>query len=263
MMYFVADGCSDCGRVRVHNEDTFRLDSERGLFVVADGMGGHAGGEVASALAVETVFRTLLGCEDGKAASCNAKALQTAIELANHTIYQDAHIHPERKGMGTTLTCMCWDRGQFYFGHVGDSRIYRLRGYELTQLTRDHTWVEMQVRAGMLSQQEAEHARMRHVLVKSLGTQPEIEPDIAPVDVEPKDRFLLCSDGLSDLVEHNELRDILAGNGTLAEITRRLIEKANALGGRDNITAIVIDCYNNKWKSIIKSALNKILRIRR
>ena len=162
--------------------------------------------------------------------------------------------------MGTTLTFMCWDRCRFYYGHVGDSRAYRLRGHELIQLTRDHTWVDMQVRAGVLSQQEAEHARMRHVLVKSLGTQPEIEPDIVPVDAKPKDRFLLCSDGLSDLVEHNELQNILAGDGTLAEITRRLIEKANAGGGRDNITAVVIDCYDNKWKSILKSAINKIRR---
>lgn len=262
-MYFVADGCSDCGRVRVHNEDTFRIDSERGLFVVADGMGGHAGGEVASALAVETIFKSLLDCGSGKASSCNEETLQNAIELANHTIYQDAHIHPERNGMGTTLTCMCWDRCRFYLGHVGDSRIYRLRGDELTQLTRDHTWVNMQVRAGVLSQQEAEHARMRHVLVKSLGNQPEIEPDIFPVDAEPDDRFLLCSDGLSDLVEHNDMHNILAAKGTLAGIAGRLIEKANALGGRDNITAIVIDCYDKKWISIIKSALNRIHRIRR
>ena len=259
-MYFVADGCSDCGRVREHNEDSFRIDSERGLFVVADGMGGHAGGEIASALAVETVFKTLLGGKKGNPEPCNAEAVQTAIELANNTIYQSALVNPERKGMGTTLTFMCWNPCQLYFGHVGDSRAYRLRGHELIQLTRDHTWVDMQVRAGVLSQQEAEHARMRHVLVKSLGTQPGIEPDIVSVDVEPKDRFLLCSDGLSDLVEHSDLLDILAGNGTLAEINRRLVEKANAVGGRDNITAVVIDCYDNKWKSILKSAINRIRR---
>jgi protein phosphatase len=260
MIYFVADGYSDCGRVREHNEDTFRVDSERGLFVVADGMGGHASGEVASALAVETLFKTLLGGKGGKTDSCNAESLQTAIELANNTIYQDALVNPERKGMGTTLTLMCRDRCRFYFGHVGDSRAYRLRGHELIQLTRDHTWVDMQVRAGVLSQQEAEYARMSHVLVKSLGTQPGIEADIVPVDVEPKDRFLLCSDGLSNFVEHNDLRNILAGNGTLAEITRRLVGRANAVGGSDNITAVVIDCYDNKWKSILQSAMNRIRR---
>ena len=260
MRYFVADGRSDCGQVRGHNEDSFRIDSERGLFVVADGMGGHAGGEVASALAVETVCKTLLGDKGGKTGICNAKALQAAIELANTTIYQDAGNNPVRKGMGTTLTCMCWDRCQLHLGHVGDSRAYRLRGHELVQLTRDHTWVDMQVRAGVLSQHEADHDRMRHVLVKSLGTQPGIEPDIIPVDAEPKDRFLLCSDGLSDLVGHDDLRDILAGNGTLAEIAGRLVEKANAVGGRDNITAVVIDCYDNKWKSILKSAINRIRR---
>jgi protein phosphatase len=259
-MYFVADGRSDCGRVRRHNEDTFRVDSKRGLFVVADGMGGHAGGEVASALAVETVFKALLGGKGGKTEPCNVEALQAAIQLANDRIYQDAQENPAQKGMGTTLTFMCWDRCQLHFGHVGDSRAYRLRGQELIQLTRDHTWVDMQVRVGMLSRHEAEHARMRHVLIKSLGTQPGIEPDIVPIDVQPNDRFLLCSDGLSDLVEHNELQAILAGHGTLAAITRRLIDQANAVGGRDNITAVVIDCCNNKWKFIMKSAINRIRR---
>ncbi len=260
MMYFVAAGFSDCGQVRDHNEDTFRIDSELGLFVVADGMGGHADGEVASSLAVETVFKMLSGGKGGNDGSCNTEKLRSAIESANNTIYENAQVHTERKGMGTTLTLMCWDRCRFYFGHVGDSRAYRLRGHELIQLTRDHTWVDMQVRAGVLSPEEAEHAGMRHVLVKSLGTQREIEPDIVPADAEPKDRFLLCSDGLSDFVEHNELRNILAGKGTLVEIARRLIAKANAAGGHDNITAVVIDCYDNKWKSMLKSGINKIRR---
>ncbi|MCP4342965.1 MAG: Stp1/IreP family PP2C-type Ser/Thr phosphatase [Desulfobulbaceae bacterium] len=260
MMYFVADGSSDCGRIREHNEDTFLVDSKRGLFIVADGMGGHAGGEIASGLAVETLFKILLGREKEKAEPWNKETLQTAIEQANSTIWQDAQVHPERMEMGTTLTFLCWDRSRFYLGHVGDSRAYRLRGYELTQLTRDHTWVNMQVRAGVLSQQEAEHAQMRHILVKSLGTQPEIEPDIVPVDVEPNDRFLICSDGLSDLVKLNDLRNILASRGTPSQITRRLIEKANAFGGRDNITAVVIDCSDKKWQSKLKSALNKLRR---
>jgi protein phosphatase len=259
-MHFLAEGCSDCGRVRDHNEDAFRIDCARGLFVVADGMGGHAGGEIASALAVETVFRSLADNRGGKMASCSPRALQDAIERANSAIYQNAQLNPERKGMGTTLTCLCRDCGQLFFGHVGDSRVYRLRRRELIQLTRDHTWVDMQVRAGVLSQRQAEHDRMRHVLVKSLGTQPGIEPDIVAVDAEPDDRFLLCSDGLSDLVEHDDLRDILAANGTLAETARRLVERANAAGGRDNITAVVIDCFDNKWTSILKSVLNKIRR---
>lgn len=259
-MYFVADGCSDCGQVRKHNEDAFRVDSERGLFVVADGMGGHACGEIASALAVETVFKALHGDERGKAHSCNKEAVQKAVEQANNTIYQDAEAHPKRKGMGTTLTFMCWDRSQFYIGHVGDSRAYRLRGHKLTQLTRDHTWVNMQVRAGLLSQQEAEHAQSRHILIKSLGNQPEIEPDIVPVDIEPKDRLLLCSDGLSNHVTHSDLENILAGTWTPAQITRCLIKKANALGGRDNITAVVIDCYDKKWKYKLKSVINTIRR---
>lgn len=259
-MYFVAEGCSDNGRVRPHNEDTLRIDSERGLFVVADGMGGHAGGEIASALAVETVFKRLLGGNWEKTGPCNAEALQAAILQANSIIYQDADACPGKKGMGTTLTVMCWDRCQFYCGHVGDSRAYRLRGNELVQLTRDHTWVDMQVRAGVLSHKEAEHAGMRHVLIKSLGTQPGIEPDIVPVDAQAGDRFLLCSDGLTDLVDHRELLNILMGKETPANTSRHLVEKANAVGGNDNISAIVIDCYHTKWKSILKSVTNRIRR---
>jgi len=259
-MYFVADGCSDSGRVREHNEDSLCIDSNRGLFVVADGMGGHAGGEIASRLAVETVFKSLLGGQEGKTTACNAEALQAAIELANTVIFQDAGARPERTGMGTTLTIMCWDRCQFYFGHVGDSRAYRLRGPELVQLTRDHTWVDMQVRAGVLSQKEAEHTGMRHILIKSLGTQPGIEPDIVPVDVQAGDRFLLCSDGLSNLVAHHDLLTLLAAKGTPAKTSRHLVEKANAGGGSDNISAVVIDCYQSKWQSILKSVTNRIRR---
>jgi PPM family protein phosphatase len=260
MIRLVASGSSDCGHVRDHNEDTFRIDSERGLFVVADGIGGHAAGEVASSMAVETLFKTLTNGTGGNGGSCNAEALQAAIELANSAVFQNAQMHPERKGMGTTLTFICRDHYQFYLGHVGDSRAYRLRGDELIQLTRDHTWADMQVRAGVLSQQEAEQARMRHLLVKSLGTERKIEPDIIPIDTEPHDRFLLCSDGLSDFVEHNELRKILTSKGPLSEITGRLVAKANAAGGYDNITAVVIDFYDNSWKSKLRSAINKIRR---
>jgi protein phosphatase len=260
MICLVAAGSSDCGQVREHNEDTFRIDSERGLFAVADGIGGHAAGEVASSMAVETLFKTLSSANSEDAGFCNTETLKSAIELANTTVYQNARMHKERKGMGTTLTFMYLDHFQFYLGHVGDSRAYRLRRGDLTQLTRDHTWADMQVRAGVLSQQEAEHARMRHILVKSLGIEATIEPDIVLVDTKPQDRFLLCSDGLSDFVEHNELRNILAGKGPPAEITRRLVAKANTVGGYDNITAVVIDFYDNKWKSILQSAINKIRR---
>jgi len=260
MIYFVADGRSDCGRVRGHNEDTLLVDSKRGLFAVADGMGGHAGGEIASGLAVTTMFRTLSDNKRSKAEPCSREMLQTAVEQANNAVYQDARLHPERKEMGTTLTVLCWGLRQFYLAHVGDSRAYRLRGNELTQLTTDHTWVDMQVRAGLLTREEAEHARMRHILVKSLGTQPGVESDIMPVDVEPKDRFLLCSDGLSDLVKHDDLKDILVGRGRVSSITRRLIKRANFLGGRDNITAVVIDCYDKKWHASFNSVFNKVGR---
>jgi len=257
-MFFVADGRSDCGRVRDHNEDTFRIDCDAGLFVVADGMGGHAAGEVASALAVEAIFAALApGAPD---AGCAEASLQDAVTHANRVVYENAQVHSERKGMGTTLTLMCWHGTGFHFGHVGDSRAYRMRDGDLTQLTRDHTWVNMQVRAGVISSEEAAHAQMRHVLVKALGTEPEVDADVIAVDARPRDRFLLCSDGLTDLVGHEELRQVLSGRGGPDEISVRLVELANAYGGKDNITAVVIDCHESKWSSKLKSAVDKLRR---
>jgi len=258
-MFFTADGLSDCGRIREHNEDAFRIASKQGLFAIADGMGGHAAGEVASALAIETLFASLAPVE-GDAQVCSAEGLQQAVSEANRAIFENALEHGERKGMGTTLTFMCWSEQGCYFGHIGDSRAYRLRGDELLQLTRDHTWVNMQVRAGLISQEEAEHTQMRHVLVKALGTQAEVEADVIPVETLPNDRFLLCSDGLSDLVDEDNLKRILSAKATPAETSGRLVELANTLGGKDNITAVVIDCHDTKWKSTLKSAVNKLRR---
>ncbi len=257
-MIFVADGRSDSGLVRDHNEDSFRIDCDAGLFVVADGMGGHAAGEVASALAVEAVFERLTGTSPE--AECTEEYLQSAVRHANRVIYSNALEHPERKGMGTTLTFMCWYADVFHFGHVGDSRAYRLRDAELTQLTRDHTWVNMQVRAGVISAEEAAHAQLRHVLVKALGTEPAVDADVIAVDARPKDRFLLCSDGLSDMVNDEDLRRVLSGKGTPGEVAERLVELANAFGGKDNITAVVIDCHDSRWTSKLKSAVDKIRR---
>jgi protein phosphatase len=258
-MFFVADGCSDCGQVREHNEDSYRVDCDRGLFVVADGMGGHAAGEIASALAVESIFGSLTG-DEGDHSFCREDRLRQAISEANQTVFEDAQAHSERKGMGTTLTFMCWNGECFHFGHVGDSRAYRLRNNELEQLTRDHTWVNMQVRAGLISEEEALNAQMRHVLVNALGTQAEVDADIIPIDIRSSDRYLLCSDGLSDLVGHNDLMRILSGKGSPGEIAARLIDLANALGGKDNITAVVVDCLDAKWKSKLKTAVNKLRR---
>jgi len=258
-MFFTADGQSDTGRVRDHNEDTFRVASKQGLFAVADGMGGHAAGEVASALAIEALFSHLLA-EESESLECSAEALQQAVSVANRAIFSDAQEHEERKGMGTTLTFICCAETGGYLGHVGDSRAYRLRGEVLTQLTRDHTWVNMQVRAGVISQEEAANARMRHVLVKALGIEPEIEADVIPIDVMPHDRFLLCSDGLSDLVDEDGLKSVLAAKGPPAETAARLVELANALGGKDNITAVVIDCHEARCKSTLMTAVNKLRR---
>ena len=258
-MFFSAQGISDCGRVREHNEDTFRIDCEQGLFVVADGMGGHAAGEVASAIAVEILSEKLMS-RDETSESSSEEYLQHAVQAANQAVYTNAQSNSERKGMGTTLTFLFCQGDRLFFGHVGDSRAYLLRNDELTQLTRDHTWVNMQVRAGVISPEEAEQAQMRHVLVKALGTEPEVEADIREIDVLPKDRFLLCSDGLSDLVGKEELRQVLLSREGPEEVAGRLVELANGFGGRDNITAVVIDCHDKQWKKRLKTAVNKLRR---
>jgi len=257
MRVFEAGACSDRGLVRSHNEDSYRVDSQRGLFVVADGMGGHAAGEVASRIAVASVAATL---GPNSAGADPGERLLDAVVTANRSIYEDAQAHPERQGMGTTLTLLCDEAGEVFLAHVGDSRAYRLRAGELMQLTRDHTWVNMQVRAGVITSEQAEHAQFRHVLVKALGTQPEIEPDVLPIEVLSRDRLLLCSDGLSDLVGDADLKRLLSASESPAETAARLVQEANARGGRDNVTAVVIDCRDSTWTNKLKSAVNKFRR---
>lgn len=230
---------TDRGLLRVENQDHFGELSGAGgakLLVVADGMGGHRGGETASRLAVETIERTFEA--RGEASE---ELLDEAFHAANERVYEEGRKRPELYGMGTTCVALLIDPGGAAFvANVGDSRAYRLRGGELEPLTRDHSVVAELARLGLLSDEEASMHPRRNELLRSIGVQPHVEVDHEPVSAEPGDRFLLCSDGLCGVVEDDAIRETLQ-SGPPAKAARALVDLANAHGGPDNVTVQVID----------------------
>ncbi len=203
-----------------------------GVFIVADGMGGHRTGEVASRLAVETILEHL------KEAEPSPKALLEAFERANARIYQEA-LRPENRGMGTTATCLLLDLPYALIAHVGDSRAYLLRGEELALLTQDHSWVAERVRQGLLTAEEARVHRWRNVITNALGSFPQARVDLLGLKLQPGDTLLLCTDGLSGVLEDRTLKEALR-NFPPEEATRRLVELANEWGGPDNVSVAVV-----------------------
>ena len=220
-------GLSDVGREREHNEDSFLVRSP--LFVVADGMGGAEAGEVASQMAVEAFEQ---------ASDLPAK-LAATVEAANASIHAMAVADSSRQGMGCTLTAAYADAGKLTVAHVGDSRLYRLRGESLEQLTDDHSLVGGLVRLGQLTEEEAETHPQRSVILRAVGVEPTVEVDVLEFDLEAGDVYLACSDGLSGMVRTPVLEETLRMFGSLDEAAEMLIELANAAGGRDNITAVL------------------------
>jgi PPM family protein phosphatase len=245
----VSGGVTDVGRVRTNNEDCFRIITPLNLYVLADGMGGEAHGEIASALAVETVVKHCLDAEANPAAtvlgqvqpgwSAKTKRLSTALHLANKSICQSAEEHPEQRGMGATLTAAWIDRSKLSIAHVGDSRAYLLRGGSLLQLTRDHSLVAEQVRRGMLTAAEAESSEMQSVLLRALGAHREMEVDAEEHILFPRDVLLLCSDGLTRVVTEPEIAGVLQAETDPMRAGEELVALANERGGPDNITVVI------------------------
>ena len=228
---------TDPGRVRKTNEDSFFADGEMGLFMVADGMGGHAGGEIASRIAVATISEALKATRpDGDAAAL----IRNAIAEANLAIYAEAEAHPELHGMGTTLV-LAFSRGDaIHLAHLGDSRAYLIRDGSIKQLTEDHSLVAEMVKTGQLTAEEAPRFHLRNVVTRSLGNQQSIEPELAVVEWRSGDLLLLCSDGLTNMVDEAELHSLISGGGPdLERSCRQIMELANRNGGRDNITAVL------------------------
>jgi protein phosphatase len=250
-------GLTDVGRKRQGNEDSFAVVSDLGLFVVADGMGGHAAGEVASRLAVESIERHISGSdprkeptvpasfrtvrEEESSLPAPARRVLNAIRLANQEIVRSVRRNSSQKGMGTTVVIAYVRGDRAFVGHVGDSRAYLLRGGAIRLLTTDHTFVNEQVRAGTLTPDEARRHPARNILTRAVGSQEEVEPDIVEETLRPGDFILLCSDGLTTMVEDADiLKTVLGHPDDLQAGCRALVELANARGGDDNVTVVLL-----------------------
>ena len=257
------------GRVRTNNEDCYKIVEPLNLFVLSDGMGGEAHGEIASAMAVETVVKHCLDLETNPAArvigavqpSWNAqtKRLSTAVHLANESIFKSAEEQPEQHGMGATLTAAWIAGAKLSVAHVGDSRAYLLRGGTLLQLTRDHSLVAEQVRRGILTAAEAEESDMQSVLLRALGAQKEIEVDGEEHTLFPRDVLLLCSDGLTRVVTEPEIAGTLQAQTEPLRAAEKLVELANERGGPDNITVLIVRLEKDSkgWFSWLRGGAHK------
>jgi serine/threonine protein phosphatase PrpC len=230
---------SDVGQQRKANEDCYAVAAEHGLYVVADGMGGHAAGQLASELCCRAMVRAIEVSHS--AGGSLTERLRTAVTHANHEIFSTARDREELTGMGTTVVAalVCGDRAAL--AHVGDSRAYRLRSGRLRQLTDDHSLVGELLRRNEISPDAAREHPHRHVLTRALGVRPKVEPDLAEVGILPGDIYCLCSDGLITHVHDDEIAKTLAiEDATLQERCDRLVEQANQRGGEDNITVVLL-----------------------
>ncbi len=237
-----AAGATDVGRLRRGNEDSFHLDAAAGIFLVADGMGGHAAGEVASALATAAVAETLAtALEESSEPAAVENALRQALLVAHDRIRSCCEGDPRTRGMGTTLTCCVLTLdGRCHVVHIGDSRLYRARDDAFEQLTRDHTWVQQEIDAGRLSPAATRNHPLSHILTRVLSDDVTPSVDIHRFDLFPGDRLLLCSDGLYNMLPDVEIESILRDPMDLADQVGTLIDEANDAGGSDNITVVIV-----------------------
>lgn len=259
-------GLTDQGLVREHNEDSIASDPALGLAILADGMGGHKGGEVASAIAVDTVLSSLKkslpgiihGQTDERTGfSLESMAIESAIKQANTAIYQAATSNSQYEGMGTTIVVLLFYDNRVSIAHVGDSRLYRLRENKLEQLTRDHTLLQELVDRGLYTLAEARQSLNKNLVTRAVGVNPTVEVDLMEDFAFPQDIYLLCSDGLSDMIDDNLIEDSIVNyRSNLNRAAAELINQAKAHGGKDNVSAILampVKAYpaNNGWLSRI------------
>jgi len=241
-------GMTDTGRARDHNEDAIAWDVEQGLALLADGMGGHKAGDVASQLSLEQLQTILLPAlakplrlRPNKGMSKYATLVRRAVNKANAAVFDQAEANPACKGMGTTLALVLFYDDKVVVGHVGDSRVYRLRGRSLEPMTADHSLVRELLEQGAISAEEAENNPYSHVITKAVGVRPKVVAEVREFPAQPGDVFLLCSDGLTDMVDDDTIADcLLAAAGNWQRAAQRLIDVANNNGGRDNISVVLV-----------------------
>jgi PPM family protein phosphatase len=235
---------SDPGRIRDNNEDSLAFDAPTGVAVLADGMGGYNAGEIASAMAVTYVRAELAQWlqGEGKFASDDEvrRTVVQCVEKANLSIYNAAMGNPQFSGMGTTIVAAVFDSRRVVLAHVGDSRAYLLRDGRFVQLTRDHSLLQEQLDAGLLTPDQAKVATHKNLVTRALGVEPNVQVDVQQHMVRDGDLFLLCSDGLTDMVDDIEIHAVLSGNNPLHDRAQALLRQANVAGGRDNISALLV-----------------------
>lgn len=249
MLEIRASGLSDVGRARTHNEDYFEIDAESRLYLVADGMGGHKYGEVASRVAVEAIRDFVTATRDSESTwpfvldtrlQRHSNLLKNAIKVAHDRVLSAIQQDDRLYGMGTTLVGFFLDGDVAAVAHVGDSRAYRLRGGRLELLTQDHTWVNEQVVAGYLSEAQARIHPLKNVVTRALGGEREVLVDVREVRVEPGDLYLLCSDGLTTMLADEEIHDVVLEDQPVDALCQTLVARANARGGHDNVTVVAL-----------------------
>lgn len=255
MPYRVAAfGLSDIGLVRQNNEDYWAELPELGLYALADGMGGHRAGEVASKLAIDTLCQVIedsMGDDTDELSYEEAHGvIQLAIEHTNRAVYEMGQSEEDFKGMGTTLCCLLFHRKGLIYAHVGDSRIYRLRKGRLEQMTRDHSLLREMIELGQLSERQAEEFVYRNIITRAVGTEAEIDPSVHMADLQNHDIYMMCSDGLSDMLSVNEMEKILTKSTTIEEAGARLVKTAKENGGYDNVTVVLMQVSKHGTKDI-------------
>jgi serine/threonine protein phosphatase PrpC len=236
---YTAVAASDRGRKRPSNEDAYGFSIEAGVYVVCDGMGGAAAGEVASTIAVDEVLRLLTHRGEEKGMQL-PEAAENAICEANEAIFSRAQRNHRLSGMGTTLVALATQDRRVWVLNIGDSRCYRLRQGVLEQLSRDHSLVDEQVRLGRMTAREALHSPLKNVITRALGTQSQVTPDVFEFEAENGDVFLLCSDGLSRELPDRVIQVLLSSDLSLEDQAARLVEAAKKAGGHDNITCLLV-----------------------
>lgn len=248
-MEIEAFGLTDVGKVREANEDSFLIDAERNLFIVADGMGGHKGGGYASSNAVSGIKNEIARMEESQDTTAPAQddtgrtplqvRMNNALLATNEILYQTALADSSLRGMGTTVTAIQLDHDSVNIAHVGDSRLYMLRDGELSQVTNDHSWVQEQVDAGLLTEEEAKTHPLKNIITRSMGHDRDLLVDLLKEEYRPNDVYFMCSDGLSNMVEDDIVHKVLLENEP-EPAAKELIRLALEAGGVDNITVVIV-----------------------
>jgi PPM family protein phosphatase len=253
---------TDPGLARENNEDSVTFDEPTQLGILADGMGGYNAGEIASGMAT-TFIKSELGrwlSQAGRHANIREvrRAMEICVDNANRSIFNAANSNPHYSGMGTTLVVGAFQNGRVLMGHIGDSRCYRLRAEELTQITKDHSLLQEQMDAGLITPEQAATSSNKNLVTRALGVEDAVLLEVNEHKVEPGDIYLMCSDGLSDMVDDDGIAKIMRGDASLEQKVAQLVDAANANGGRDNISVLLVQANpGSKKRGLISRLLGK------